>query len=100
VGGPCNLIYTGQSEFHLKPDLSLEGIPYVNAFYQKILVILFGNMKLKVAGVATCVAWKIDPSSGGIHHVHFEYSDEHAHRGILLSWTAEEAVTGKITVSA
>lgn len=96
TSSPFTLKWTGFSEFHIMPNLSLEGIPVVQRFFKSILVIAAGNMKLK----NTCTYWKIQPPDGGIHHVHLEFAEGPAHRGILVNWTVEEDVTGKIPVSA
>lgn len=94
-GGPCSLKWTGASDFHIVPDLSLEGIPVVMSYYNEILKIAAGNMKLK----NKVTMWSIMPPEGGIKEAQFEYAEGPVHRGILVNWTVEETISGLITVS-
>lgn len=89
VGGPKVAFYSGVTQFHLVPDLSMGHIPAMLPYYGSILRAAAANVLLggKVAD------FMVNPSNGIIGPLAMQYGDEAEHWGFMVNWTVKEIIT-------
>lgn len=89
VGGPKEAFYSGVTQFHLVPDLSMAHIPAMLPYYGNILRAAAANLKL--SGLVH--GFWINDSNGIVGPIAMQFGDEAEHWGFMVNWTVKEQIS-------
>lgn len=80
--------YTGVTQFHITPDLSMGHIPAMLPYYGKILRAAAANLKL--SGLVH--SFVINSGTGIVGPIAMQFGDEAEHWGFMVNWTVKEQI--------
>jgi len=94
VGGPKIAHFTGVTQFHLTPDLSMAHIPTLLPYYNRIWVAAAANLKL-----GGLVEYFIIPKPNSITGpIALKWGDEAEHWGFLVNWEVKDKSNTTVVV--
>jgi hypothetical protein len=85
AGGPNEVRYNGQSEFHLYPNVSKGNYPSMMLVYQRIFEAAAAHITLQ-GKVSEFILTKQNPIKPGV----IRFGTEAEHLGMIVSWTVME----------
>ncbi len=96
-GGPLEIFWKGQTEFHLTKDVSPANIPYVLKFYEIILRACAAKMQL--GGLVAYFSILQKTANAMQFSVYRNKDNEPDHEGIVVRWEVHQNVSGDMTIS-
>lgn len=94
AGGPKLGFFTGVTQFHLTPDLSMAHIPSMLPYYNRIWVAAAANLKLGGL-VEHFIITKPNSITGPIA---LQWGDEAEHWGFLVNWEVKDKSNPSVVV--
>lgn len=89
---PTILIWQGETEMHLTPDVKKSNLPYVYRFFGRILAAAKANITL-----GGLVEYFIIPKgANSMEPAILQYGGEAPHIGIIIRWTVKQNLSGQI----
>lgn len=97
AGGPAIAYWTGETEFHVAPDLDRGRLPALMLWYGMILNAAASHMKLN----GTVELFLLADSETAIEGpLALQYGSEASHWGFTVQWQVKQRIEGQITISA
>jgi len=97
VSGPAIDLWTGQTEFHITPNVDKSSFPQVIKYIARIRNAAAQNIRLN-STVEHFLLRVTDVSIQG--PVELRYGSDEPHLGLMVYWIVKENVSGDFTVSA
>lgn len=95
-GGPCIEYWTGQTEFHISPNVNKHNLAAVLRYFDRIRDAAAGNMLLSGA-VNGHFMLRVD-TQNILGPLTLQYGGEEPHHGLMVYWQVKDNVSGEFTV--